>query len=253
MRFFNRLIISVGFLVVLVGIAQFFILHWIDQQKIIVVSDARNSLRLVADAYMMLPGDCGEKCVARTITLAHLVALSQYGKKTSADLAKDLATGYSLLNAALIRGQLPNKTAEFELALERLLFFNRMSVLAENWGRSLDGSDIVEKVTSLEKYAYDDEENSVSLRESQLFSILHGNKFNLSMSHFESPSDKIPFSESYQLLVTGYALCAVGHEEGADYLKQVIPFFKNNHNSFIYATVRNLDAPLIAAAEKQAG
>ena len=244
------LILVVGFLFILAGVAPFLMLRWVDQQEIPLASDARNTLRFVANVYMRIPGECGEKCVTRTITLAHLVALSQYGKKAPAKLAQDLGTGYSLINMALISGA-PNKTAEFELALERLLFFNRMDALAENWGRSLDGGDNFEKVTSLEKYASDDETKSVSQREKKLFRILQRNKFNLPISHSDIQSEHTSFPDAYQLLTTGYALCAMGDEQGAAYIKQVSTFFSGRRNEFVYATARNLDAPLMAAAENQ--
>lgn len=248
----RRLTLAVGVLVMLAGIAQFFVLRWIDQQEIPITSGARNTLRFVTAVYPMLPGMCGDRCVMRTIKLAHLVALSKYGKKTPADLAKDLGMGYSLLNTTLVKGDLPDQTAEFEIALERLLFFNRMNALAKNWGGDLEGNSDLEKVLLLERYAYDEETKSVSRRETDLFRILKNIKVDSGINRSDFPSAQTSFQEAYQFLVTGFALCSVGEGKGTDYVKQALPFFKNKRMGLIHATTRNLDAPLIAAAEKQA-
>lgn len=131
------LIVKAAILLIIINIAIYFSFRWIDKQNIPTNSNARSALRFVAAIYPLLPGSCNEKCVARTIKIAHLVALSQYGKKSPVNFAKDIGIGFSLLNSSLINGGLPDKTAQFEIALERLLYFNRMNAFAINSGSHL--------------------------------------------------------------------------------------------------------------------
>ena len=232
---------------ILLAIALFFMLNWVDKQNIPVSSNARNTLRFIAFAYPLTPNRCGEKCVVRTIKIANLIALSKYGKKTPADFAEDLASGYSVLNAALLKADFPDKTAELEIALERLMFFNRMNALAVNWEHKLNGIGMVEKVISLESYSYDNETKLVIHREKVIFNLLQNAKpINSEVPHI---SQHAVFSEAYQVMSEGVTKCATGDISGSDYIEQALPFLKSQRLALVYAVSRNLDAPLIAAAE----
>lgn len=243
-----------GVIVVIAGlvtIASLYALRWVDKQEIPISTDAKNTLRFIAVFYPLIPGGCDEHCVVRTIKIASLVALLDYGKKSPIDLAKDLGIGYSLLSSILAKGDLPDHTAEYEISLERLLFFNRMNALAANFGHRLKAHDTLDKALSLQHYAYDNETKISLRREKFIFRTMQGNKADdAGISLLENLSEPIAVVEAYEQMASGWALCAVQDKRGAEYTKQALQFFKDKRANLIHAVALNIDAPLIAAAEK---
>lgn len=243
------LVISGTFVVLCIG-TVYFSLQWIDRQEIPNSINARNTLRLIASVYPLLPSKCGERCVVRSIKISNLVALSAYGKKSPADLSKDLAAGFSLLNAILAKGDFPDRTAEYELSLERLLFFNRMNALAVTWGHRLEGKIFMENAESLQGFAYDEETRTVLRREVFIFRTFQNGRSSDFITNLAAHTTGLTFSDAYELLTSGLVMCANHVEKGAEYLNLALPFISDNRMNLIYAVTRNLDAPLIAAAEK---
>lgn len=224
-------------------------LRWIDKQDIPVASNARIALRFIAATYPLLPGNCEGKCVARAVKIANLLALSEQGKKSLVDLAKDMGSGYYLLNTVLNKESFADRTAEFELALERLLFSNRVKAMAIILGARFEGSGILEKALSLQDHAYDEETKAVLQREAFIFRAMQGQDGHVpvigSPEHASGPS----FPAAYQLMASGWALCAIRDDRGAEYIKRATPYLFGKRQALIHAIARNLDTPLIAAAE----
>lgn len=248
----REVIVVVGIATVMLAFAIFFIFRWVDRQEVPVSIDSRNTLRFIASVYPFLPGRCEEKCVVRTIKIANLVALSEYGNKSAIDFSSDIGSGFSLLNAMLNKGALPDLTAEYEISLERLLFFNRMNAFAINFGRRLDGTNILEKTESLLGHAYDEESKVSFRREKFIFLMMqYASGPDLVIKPFEIGAE-MSLIEAYQLMASGWALCAIRNDRGADYISQALPFFMDKRMNLIRAVTRNLDAPLIALAEKHA-
>lgn len=250
-KLLNRLLLVSGGILVLSVSAFFFTLQWIDKQEIPAASDARHTLQFIAIVYPSIPGECSENCVVRTIKIANLVALTEYGKKSPVELSKDLGIGFSLLNRVFNKGDLPNKTAEFEVALERLLFFNRMNALSINWGRHLEDPGLLEEAISLQDYAYDEETKAVLSREFFIFRTLqNANKSGSLDNSLKALPEQFSFADAYQLMTSGMALCAIKNDSGAGNIKQALLFFQDKRINLIRSVGRNLDAPLIAAANE---
>jgi hypothetical protein len=249
-KIFSAFFIVVGISVSIFIGAVYFSLQWIDKQAVPSSVNARQTLHFVAIVYPYLPGKCTERCVIRTIKISNLVALSEYGKKSPENLANDLAIGFSLLNGMLIQGGLPDKTAEYEISLERLMFFNRMNALAMNLGRNLYGDEYLRNVTDLQRFAYDEESRSVFRREALIYQALNKSQ-NQYLNHVPIEySPELTFPAAYEEMVYGWIMCATKVDAGKDYLSRMVPFFRDKRMNLIHAITRNLDAPLIALAEK---
>lgn len=240
--------LTLGISVVLAG-AISLTLRWIDQQDIPVASSARGALRFIAATYPLLPGNCEGKCVARAVKIANLLALSKQGKKPLVDLAQDLGSGYYLLNSVLLKGNFADRTAEFELALERLLFSNRVKAMAIILGTRFEGSGILEKALGLQDHAHDEETKAVLQREAFIFRAMQGQDGHVAALAAPEQASGPSFPAAYQLMASGWALCAIRDDRGAEYIKRATPYLFSNRRALIHAIARNLDVTLIAAAE----